>query len=64
MKIFGATKSQMLLSIREQIALIGSGLVLSILSKKIDWAWNPTIINASLEILLLTVFILCIVYIV
>ena len=56
-EIFGATKSQMLLSIREQIALIGSGLVLSILSKKIDWAWNPTIINASLEILLLTVFI-------
>ena len=33
-EIFGATKSQMLLSIREQIALIGSGLVLSILSKK------------------------------
>ena len=56
-EIFSATKSQMLLSIHEQIALIGSGLILSILSKKIDWSWNPTIINASLEILLLTVFI-------
>lgn len=33
-EIFGATKSQMLLSIREQITLIGSGLILSILSKK------------------------------
>jgi len=54
---FGATKSQILLSIREQVALIGSGLIFSILSKKIDWSWNPTIINASLEILLLTVFI-------
>lgn len=54
---FKNTKAQLLLSVREQVTLIGAALILSILSKKNTWSFEPALINAGLEILLSTVFI-------
>ncbi|MDO4433323.1 MAG: hypothetical protein Q4B82_01935 [Alysiella sp.] len=55
--VFKSTKAQLLLSVREQVTLIGAALILSILSKKNTWSFEPVLINAGLEILLSTVFI-------
>lgn len=52
--IFGNTKAQMLLSIKEQIGLIGIGLILSILSSKVH---ELNFVNSVIEVLLVTVFI-------
>lgn len=54
---FKNTKAQLLLSVREQVTLIGIALILSILSKKSSWTFEPLLINAGLEVLLSTVFI-------
>lgn len=56
-EVFGNTKAQLLLSVQEQLSLIVSALILSMLAKKNDWTWKPELIGAGIEILLLTTFI-------
>lgn len=54
---FSATKNQMLLSLREQVALIFLSLILSILSKKDKIGDYAELFEHSIGILFITIFI-------